>query len=488
MRDRLALTSLLAFTLGIALQAYDFSVGMSLFVLLLSLIFLGAWFFGKRNYYLYPFFFLLLLTLGLLRGQFVDSGARAPLEEALGSTVIVEGIVTALPDERETSTRLTLYIPEYKTKILVVVARYPAYAYGDKLAVSGTLKHPEAFKTDGGRVFAYDKFLEKDGIAYLINYGAVEKTGENTSAYSGFMRGLFALRQWFVDGLNQALPEPASSLASGILLGGKQGLGTKLLEAFTRTGLLPVVVLSGYNIMIIAVAVLSLTSRLKKRISLPIAGIVITLFVIATGAGTSAVRALLMGLLALFARALDRSADALRILLATFVLMIAWNPLTLLHDPGFQFSFAATAGLIILSTPIATRLLFIRSTMMREIVSSTCSAQLFVLPLLLYQTGNLSFVSILANVLVLPVIPFAMLLSFIAGLFGALIPSSGAVIGLPAWLLLSYSIGVAELFARFPFAHVIIPAFPAWALIPSYVGLGWITLKLRRSASLRQSS
>jgi len=486
-QDTLALTAVLSLALGI-MCAPLLASSWAFFLFLVAVIFLCGWFFGRRDAYLFPFFVLAFFAFGMVRFDHFDTGVRSALEDRLGETVSFTAKVSAAPDERETNTQLTIRVPTYDTNVLLIVPRYPEYHYGDLLSVKGKLVRPEPFDTDDGRAFAYDTFLEKDGIAYVMRYAAVAKEGEDDSLAARTLRGIYAMRSWFEEGLQAALSEPSASLASGILLGGKQGLGKALLDAFTVTGLLPIVVLSGYNIMIVIAGVLFVLSRFHPRISFPVAAVVVTLFVVATGMGTSAIRALLMGLLALVARALGRIYDALRILIAVFAGMILWNPYSLLYDPGFQFSFIATLGLVLLATPIGVRLMKIPGAFMREVAASTIAAQLFVLPLLLYQTGNLSTVSLLANALVLPVVPAAMLLSFIAGLAGGLLPNIAIFAGTPAWFFLSYMTTVASTLATVPFAHLVIPAFPAWVLLPSYAAIGWFTLKLRQSAPRLRSS
>jgi competence protein ComEC len=108
---------------------------------------------------------------------------------------------------------------------------------------------------------------------------------------------------------------------------------------------------------------------------------------------------------------------------------------------------------------------------LREILISTSSAQIAVLPVLLYESGNLSLVSIPANLLVLTVVPPAMLFSAIAALGGLLFEPAALFIGLPANFLLSYILDVAHYLSIIPFAAVTIPAFSAWLLIPIYAGL-----------------
>jgi competence protein ComEC len=189
-----------------------------------------------------------------------------------------------------------------------------------------------------------------------------------------------------------------------------------------------------------------------------------------------------MACLALFARSTHRTYAALRALLLVLLLMLAWNPLYLAFDPGFEFSFAATLGLILGAPILIPRLLWIKNPFLREIVATTVAAQVAVLPLLLWQTGNLSLVALPANILVMLVIPLAMALSFIAGLIGVIVPFIAPAVGIPAHLLLSYIVAVASYGAALPFAHVVLPAFPFALVVVLYALLFWLLKRLERNA------
>ena len=151
--------------------------------------------------------------------------------------------------------------------------------------------------------------------------------------------------------------------------------------------------------------------------------------------------------------------------------MLAWNPVLLLYDPGFQLSALATAGLLALSPIIVPRSTWIEWASMREVFASTVSAQLAVLPLLLYSSGQLSLVALPANLLVLVAVPLAMLMSLVAALGGLIAGPLAPFVGFPAYVLLSYMIGVAHTFASLPFASLQLGAFSGWWLVPTYCAM-----------------
>jgi len=76
------------------------------------------------------------------------------------------------------------------------------------------------------------------------------------------------------------------------------------------------------------------------------------------------------------------------------------------------------------------------------------------LPIILFGFGRFSLIAVLANVLILPVIPLTMLFGFLAGLMGFLSLKIAAIFILPAWLMLSYQIWVVKILSLLPFASI----------------------------------
>ena len=189
-----------------------------------------------------------------------------------------------------------------------------------------------------------------------------------------------------------------------------------------------------------------------------------------------------MASILLFGKLLGRTYDVLRALLFAALIMVLINPYILLYDIGFQLSFMATLGLVLV-LPQFESTLATHSTQLkfRDLFFATVVTQIFVLPLLMYHIGEVSLVSVLVNMLVLPMVPVAMLLTFITGLVGAVSIPLGSLIGLLAYLPLQYIIVVAELFAAFPLAVVTIPDISVWAVVGMYVLIGGVYTMWRKS-------
>lgn len=425
---------------------------------------------------------LLACAGGILRAHGATLAGDPALNERLGQKVILEGYIFDEPDSREASMRLSIRVDRIATKnatttvsagVLVIAPPHAAVAYGDRVRAEGALRLPEAFDAGEGRAFSYPAYLAKDGIAYELAFATVEKVGEGKR--HTLKAAAIWVKQAYLKGLTLALPEPQAGLAGGITAGDKRGLGKEWSEIFRTVGLTHIVVLSGYNIMIVMYGISWLLEKARVRgWTEAVIGIGVALFfALITGLASASVRAALMASIAFVNKALGgRTYIALRALAVVAFLMVLWNPWILAFDPGFQLSVIATWGLISLAPLIAPRMQFVTTKLnLREIAATTMGTQLAVLPLLLYQTGQISLAALPANLAALIAVPWAMLFALTSGIAGLAAEPLAPVIGFPAYALLSYILLVAEWAARMPFASVSVGAFGVPLLVILYLML-----------------
>lgn len=420
---------------------------------------LYALFLSRREVEAFKFpihLFLILLACGFGMLRF-DSASHFPLifEDRIEERVVMEGIVVKESEKRDEYARV-VFLPDTlsgedilnkKTKILFQAA-YPApFEYGDRISVAGTLKKP----WEGEGNFNYPMYLAKDGVFYEIKNAEAELLQKEAGGNS-IKRFLFSIKNKFLKNIQISLSEPGASLIGGILLGIKGSLGENFTDALRAAGVIHIIVLSGFNITIVASSMMWLFSYFfSKRIALTAASMAIVLFAIMVGAGATVVRASGMALLVLLARFLNRRSSIINLLLITGIIMSAINPLIVAFDVSFQLSFLATLGLILLSPVFEKMFSFITQKIgLREIVSATVATQLFVFPILLYNGGQFSLVSLPANILILPFIPLVMFLGFLTGLFGFLGTALSFPFSFLTSLFLSYMIVVVNFFASFP--------------------------------------
>lgn len=423
---------------------------------------------------------LLLLAAGMLRVGAFENSIQSQTHTATGSDEVLKGVVIREPERREKTTHV--YIQTHGDIILAYVDRYVTVAYGDRVAVVGQVQQPEAFTTDLGRTFDYAGYLAAKGVSSVLYYPTL--TVQEVGKGNIFFEKIYQVKDAFRQKIQQSIVAPQSALGEGLLLGVNGVLGEQWEEVFRKVGIIHIVVLSGYNIMLVIVFVqyvLSYVLPYKARLVFGFGAIVA--FAILVGLSATVVRASVMASILLLLQFSGSTYNVLRGLFLAGVLMLLWNPLLLIYDPGFQLSFLATLGLIVLAPYIEKWVRFVPTVLgVREFLVATLATQLFVLPFLLYQIGEFSVVAVLVNVLVLPMVPVAMLLTFFTGLAGFISPVAAVLFGALAQVSLTYILRIAQLFAEVPYAAFVVPPFSFWLVLLGYVLIGYWVYRLDKRA------
>ncbi len=441
------------FLFGVAGASFSPSIysWVGLFSLLSLICCLLAILYRQDKVYIISSILFFGVTLGLIRFSFSNNLLNRPLPDCSSAKNLCVGSIISNPDKRDNSTRLIVRLDNYQNKVLIFTDNFSDYSYGDKISFVGEVVRPSNFLTDEGEVFDYQNYLRARGINQVTYRPQLNLISQNKKF--SLRSFLFYLKNNFLVKLRQNLPEPSASLAGGLVLGDKSGLGREVEDNFRLAGISHIVVLSGYNITIIAESVLKFFFWLHLPWVSMFGVFAIVIFVMMVGGEASVVRAACMGIIALFARQNGRTYSAGVALLFAGFLMVLWNPFLLIFDLGFQLSFLATLGLIYLS-PFFDKLFAKVVTNknnwlgLREIIITTLSAQLAVYPWLLLKIGNVSWIGFIANIFILPIIPLAMFFSFLTGLGGLFSGALGWVVGLPTYFFLAYIIKMASFFAH----------------------------------------
>ena len=292
------------------------------------------------------------------------------------------------------------------------------------------------------------------------------------------------VRNWFAESVRLGVDEPQASLGIGFLVGQRRSLPAELDAALQTAGLMHIVVASGYNLTILIRLTRRLFERISKYLSALTAAATIIGFVAITGLSPSMSRAGLIAGLSLAAWYYGRAIHPLVLLPFAMALTVLVNPSYVWGDVGWQLSFAAFAGVIIMA-PLLQRYYFGEKQpgTIRQILGETFSAWLWTLPILAGTFGVVSTVAIFANILILPFVPLAMLLTFIVGLVAIIAPSLAPIVGVPAEWLLGYMTQTAQFFASLPWAQQEV-SLDSWAiglcfiLLATWCAWMWYATKL----------
>ncbi len=484
MRDRVFYIICFGFLLGVLLRSFIF-VDLYLVILLGIISFALFLFFtliSKNNFGILFSIFILTFCFGIFRFNMVDVPNPTVLENQVAQKVILSGEIVDEPSIKENNQQLIIrtvlkevsprtVLEKTETQILLSTGLETDYKYGDEINFIGTLKKPENFITDQGKVFDYVNYLRKDGILYVMSYPKIEIVSRGNG--NAIQSTLFFVKEKFLEKMNFAITGTESLFMGGLILGEKASFSQDLRQSFINTGTIHIIALSGYNVTIVAQWVMKFFEKVPyvpKNFGIGMGIFAIILFIIMTGGSSTAIRAGIMATLALIARMTGRNYDLGRALLLAGVAMIILNPFLLVYDVSFQLSFLATFAVIFLAPRIEKYFSWVpKHFELRDIISVTCAAYIFVFPFILYKMGNFSLVALPANVLILPFIPFTMMLGFITGFLGLIYYILAVPFGYLSYLFLHYELGVINFFSKLPFAAFTFPDFPLILTILIYI-------------------
>lgn len=432
---------------------------------LTSLVLLAVSLIERKTNFIFLALFIFGLGLGGGRTELVMQQQNL-LSRYLNQKIELTGQVVAFPEETDRLVRLALKVDNLPVKILVTTERYPVYHLGDRLQVQGVLKLPATATSSAG--FDYRQYLAKDGVFYLVSYPKIVGLSDQVNF---FFQSLTFLRQKLLAAINRVLPPPDSSLLAGILLGEKQGLSASLKDDFNKAGLSHILVLSGFNVTIVATWLLLLCSWLPPIIGAWLGAVGMIIFGLVAGGGTVVWRAVMMALIAWYARASGQVFNATLALWVTILVLTWWQPLILVSDLGFQLSVLAVLGLLFLA-PIFSqwgrRLSLMLPSWLDDLLASSVAAQIMVLPLICWSLGRLSLVGFVSNLVVLPLIPPVMVLgsALVACALGC--PWLASLVAPTVYLFLRLVRLLVLWFATWPLSNLTY-AWPGWLIVGIYL-------------------
>lgn len=429
-------------------------------------------------------FCIFFLVLGVLRMHISEFNAANDELSKFNDKgeIVLTGIISVEPDIRDAYQKLK--IKTGGSTVLITTNRYPEYRYLDKIKISGKLESPQ---NSGGTVIAgqapsetkdfnYKNYLLKDHIYSVMYFPKVELISREHS-YGAFLfvyEKILFLKQKIRESIRQNFLPPHSSILEGAVLGDNGAIPNDLKNKLNITGLRHIISVSGTHIVILSAILMSflLFLGLSRGKAFYFAIILIFIYIILTGLPSSGIRAGIMGGLYLLAQKLGRQSMGVRVIAMACAAMLAINPLLLFYDVGFQLSFLAVLGLILIEPLVKNFLLKIwkmflslqifrkklgvkiyektenRAQNLLGMASTTFAAQIFTLPIMVYNFSNISFVSPLTNILILPIVSPLMILGFLSSLFGIFSNFLGWIFSVPCWFLLEYFIKVIDFFSQ----------------------------------------
>lgn len=432
-----------------------------------------------RSSWRWLFIALLALTLGGLRAAFVqDTSPLAALNNLGGMTIT--GIVIDEPDRRDTGIFVRIDAQEVtrigQTTLTagVLLAQVPRTAdvrYGDRVRVTGQPEQPGVYDT-----FSYADYLAQQQVFSVMRNSRItiieRDLGNPVYAW------MIARKSEAAQAINRSIPEPQAGLLVGILLGNERGISPELKDDFARTGAAHIIAISGFNMAILAGAVILILEKtpLHPILSALIAVTVLAVYTIFVGANAAVLRAAVMSAMLVIGRAFKRETYVPASLAFVALVMSAVNP-RVLWSVSFQLSFFATLGLALFATPFARsfetwlknlfpgNIASFLNGMLSESVIVSLAALVTTLPLTVLYFQRLSLVQILVNVLIVPVQTAVLLGGLLALLLAPIAAPLAQIVFWFEMALLWWTVSVIRWFASWQFADVELYLNQQWVLL-----------------------
>lgn len=411
-------------------------------------------------------------SLGVLLGVFATS-VIAPVQHLLlGVSLILfvvalrKKLVIWLPAVVVSGFLFGVWRGSFLTSQLATYRQF----YNQSVTIVGSVREDVEIKSDSQIAFRLavqtinnqpiggEIYVTASSVSATINRGdQLQLVGKLQTGFGGFVGSVYratlqeikhsqgdfilAGRDYFSRLVRENLEEKEANLGVGLLLGQRRSLGQDLTTALRLTGMMHIVVASGYNLTVLIRFARRLLGRISKYWALMGSLVLVFGFMAVTGLSPSMLRAGLVSVISLLAWYYGRKLNPLVLLLVTMALTVIYNPFYMWGDLGWQLSFASFAG-VLLVAPMIEKYFFAdkKKNSLRQIVIESFSAQLLTAPILVFTFGEFSNISLLVNLLVLPLVPLAMLLVFIVGLIGLLFGGGWLVktLAYPAQWLLGY--------------------------------------------------
>ncbi len=319
----------------------------------------------------------------------------------------------------------------------------PALQYGDVILVHSNLQEIKNAGNPGG--FDYKRYALFNGITHQLFVKSNEYKKLPQQQTSFFYKTMFQLRSYILQTIRKYVKgELEQSIAEALLIGYRDDLDRDLVQAYSNTGVVHIIAVSGMHLGLIYGLLMFLFKRFNsnKRMKIIRAILVIVLlwlFSLLTGASASVLRAVIMFTVIVGAELIDRKGNIYNSMAASAVALLFFNPF-LLWDVGFQLSYAAVLSIVLFMKPIYNWFAIQNKLLdgLWKLNALTLSAQILTLPLCIYHFHQAPTLFLITNLVAVPLsslVLYALILLMIISPITILANATGWLITKLLWLV-----------------------------------------------------
>ena len=347
--------------------------------------------------------------------------------------ILVEGIIVSNPEEREYKNRYKVKVltvndsNKYQsTQIYILVKKDIQFEYGDKVRLQGNFQKGSEQRNTGG--FDYQLYLKSINIYGILNVENYQKiSSDNVNAIE---KSIHTIKLAITENIENLLEKEEQQIVKGLILGDTTVLEEELKEKFQISNISHVLAVSGMHIIYIIMGIeIILKKCLGKRHVKYVAILGLVFYMSITGFTSSIVRAGIMGMMNIVAFLVYRKNDIWTSIAISLGAILIQNPYAI-TGVGLQLSYLGTIGIILFNKNVKQYLdhikciknnIYIKTSKriskivehLKDMISVTLSAQMMILPIMLYHFNMIGIYFVITNILVSMIIGPIMFLAII---------------------------------------------------------------------------
>ncbi len=470
------LIAAIAYINGILIGVY-LSKSIPLFVILSIIVSLITSF--KKNTYRNAIcMYLIVMCISSIYVYNKNLNYESKYKKYDNKNISIEGTIISDIEEKEYNYTFTIRTKgDYFLVNLKKNKEEISLEYGDKLQISGEYQEPNKARNYKG--FDYKNYLKINKIYGIIRVdlytNIIIKHQKNLS---NFKLLIHKIREKLKQNIQELLTKETYALGIGILIGDNSRINEKIVEDFKNSNLSHMLAVSGahINYVVLTVSILFTKKRAGIKAQRVVTIMMMLFFMELTQMTSSVVRAGISCIIYMLASLLYRKADVINAMAISTLLILLNNPFKL-FDIGFQLSYAGTLGIILfcklINIPIKNKLL----KYLKDSIIISISANIFIIPIMMYQFNTISLTFILSNLLAGPLLGISIILEIIVLLISFMSINIAAIPAKVLNILLILIINIANWFSNIEISKIYVITPQIISIVAYYLICAAIILK-----------
>lgn len=470
------LIAAIAYINGILIGVY-LSKSIPLFVILSIIVSLITSF--KKNTYRNAIcMYLIVMCISSIYVYNKNLNYESKYKKYDNKNISIEGTIISDIEEKEYNYTFTIRTKDdYFLVNLKKNKEEISLEYGDKLQISGEYQEPNKARNYKG--FDYKNYLKINKIYGIIRVdlytNIIIKHQKNLS---NFKLLIHKIREKLKENIQELLTKETYALGIGILIGDNSRINEKIVEDFKNSNLSHMLAVSGahINYVVLTVSILFTKKRAGIKAQRVVTIMMMLFFMELTQMTSSVVRAGISCIIYMLASLLYRKADVINAMAISTLLILLNNPFKL-FDIGFQLSYACTLGIILfcklINIPLKNKLL----KYLKDSIIISISANIFIIPIMMYQFNTISLTFILSNLLAGPLLGISIILEIIVLLISFMSINIAAIPAKVLNILLILIINIANWFSNIEISKIYVITPQIISIVAYYLICAAIILK-----------